>query len=90
VGACVLVVAVVLSVMLKEVPLRTMSGQQARAMAAAGDDAADAAQRPTAATVAGSAASAAPVDVAPMGPQQHHPASRQHDPAASRHGPTDE
>ena len=39
VGACVLVVAVVLSFMLKEVPLRTMSGMQAaRAAAVATDD----------------------------------------------------
>ncbi len=37
VGALVLVVAVVLSVMLKEVPLRTMSGQQARAAADAAE-----------------------------------------------------
>jgi hypothetical protein len=40
VGACVLVVAVVLSIMLKEVPLRTMSGMQAARAAAAGGDAA--------------------------------------------------
>jgi EmrB/QacA subfamily drug resistance transporter len=39
VGACVLVIAVVLSVMLKEVPLRTMSGLQAARAAAAGGDA---------------------------------------------------
>ena len=35
VGACVLAVAVVLSVMLKEVPLRTQSGLQAARAAAA-------------------------------------------------------
>jgi EmrB/QacA subfamily drug resistance transporter len=35
VGACVLVLGLVLSWLLKEVPLRTMSGQQARRMAAA-------------------------------------------------------
>jgi EmrB/QacA subfamily drug resistance transporter len=34
VGSCVVLIAVVLSIMLKEVPLRTMSGQQARAAAA--------------------------------------------------------
>jgi hypothetical protein len=33
VGALVLVIGVVLSIMMKEVPLRTMSGQQARAAA---------------------------------------------------------
>jgi EmrB/QacA subfamily drug resistance transporter len=38
VGACVLVVAVVLSIMLKEVPLRTVSGMQAARAAAAGAD----------------------------------------------------
>ena len=35
VGACVLVIALVVSVLMKEVPLRTMSGQQAAAAAAA-------------------------------------------------------
>jgi MFS family permease len=54
VGAIVLVGAVVLSAMLKEVPLRTMSGQQARAAA---DNAA--------ANAAAAAAAAAPVDVPP-------------------------
>jgi hypothetical protein len=38
VGACVLVLAIVLSVMLKEVPLRTMSGMQAARAAAAATD----------------------------------------------------
>jgi EmrB/QacA subfamily drug resistance transporter len=38
VGACVLVLAVVLSLMLKEVPLRTMSGLQAAREAAAAQD----------------------------------------------------
>jgi hypothetical protein len=44
VGACVLVLAFVLSLLLKEVPLRTVSGLQAarEAAAAAGPDAPDA------------------------------------------------
>ena len=37
VGACVLVIAIVLSAMLKEVPLRTMSGLQAARAADAAD-----------------------------------------------------
>ena len=43
VGALVLIIGVVLSIMMKEVPLRTMSGQQARAAAeqAAGGTPAD-------------------------------------------------
>ena len=59
VGALVLVIGVVLSLLLKEVPLRTVSGQQARA--AAEQNAQAAAMMPAAA-----AASAAPADIAPM------------------------
>jgi EmrB/QacA subfamily drug resistance transporter len=60
VGALVLVIGVVLSLMLKEVPLRTVSGQQARAAAEQ--------QRAQAAamTPAAAAASAAPADVPPL------------------------
>jgi EmrB/QacA subfamily drug resistance transporter len=65
VGAFVLVIGVVLSAMLKEVPLRMVSGQQARAQAGR---AAEAADPPTAGSVAGAAASAAPVDVQPLAP----------------------
>jgi acyl-CoA synthetase (NDP forming) len=71
VGALVVVVAVVLSSTLKEVPLRLMSGQQARAMAAADEARAVPVGPngvPTAGTPAGAAASAAPVDVMPMAP----------------------
>jgi hypothetical protein len=60
VGALVLVIGFVLSLMLKEVPLRTVSGQQARA-AAEQDAQAATAMAPAAAT-----ASAAPTDVAPL------------------------
>jgi hypothetical protein len=70
VGAFVLVAGVVLSLMLKEVPLRTMSGQEARAAAEAERSAAD---TPSAATVPGAAASAAPVDVAPLAPRHDAP-----------------
>jgi hypothetical protein len=64
VGAFVLLIGVVLSVMMKEVPLRTMSGQQARAMAAEATHA----DTPSAGSAGGSTASAAPVDVGPMAP----------------------
>jgi EmrB/QacA subfamily drug resistance transporter len=67
VGAFVLLIGVVLSAVMKEVPLRTMSGQQARAAARS---AAEADQQPTAGSVAGAAASAAPVDVQPLGPSR--------------------
>jgi EmrB/QacA subfamily drug resistance transporter len=60
VGALVLVIGFVLSLMLKEVPLRTVSGQQARA-AAEQDAQAAVAMAPAPAT-----ASAAPTDVAPL------------------------
>jgi EmrB/QacA subfamily drug resistance transporter len=74
VGAIVLLGGVVLSVMLKEVPLRMVSGQQARAMAAAraaqaGEGPVEGAA-PSADTPAGATASAAPVDVAPLGPSR--------------------
>jgi hypothetical protein len=65
VGACVLLLGVVLSLMLREVPLRMMSGQEARAAA---DAAAARGEAPSARTAAGAAASAAPVDVAPLAP----------------------
>jgi len=61
-GAVVLLVGVVISSLMKEVPLRSMSGQQARAAAENGRAAS--AQAP-----AGAAASAAPVDVAPLAPR---------------------
>jgi EmrB/QacA subfamily drug resistance transporter len=63
VGALVLLIGVVLSLMMREIPLRTMSGQQARAMAAQGT------QSDTSAAVSasGATASAAPVDVGPLG-----------------------
>jgi EmrB/QacA subfamily drug resistance transporter len=59
VGAMVLLVGVVLSACMKEIPLRTVSGQQARAAAAQRAQAA--AMTPAAAT-----ASASPSDVAPL------------------------
>jgi MFS family permease len=59
VGAFVLLIGVVLSLMMKEIPLRTVSGQQARAAAAR-------AAEPVANTPANAAASAAPADVAPL------------------------
>jgi hypothetical protein len=59
VGAFVLLFGVVLSLMMKEIPLRTVSGQQARAAAAR-------AAEPVANTPANAAASAAPADVAPL------------------------
>jgi EmrB/QacA subfamily drug resistance transporter len=59
VGAFVLLIGVVVSAIMKEVPLRTVSGQQARA--AAEQDA-----RAAAMTPATAAASAAPADVAPL------------------------
>jgi MFS family permease len=65
VGAIVLVGAVVLSVMLKEVPLRMVSGQQARAAAEA------AAAQPAASDAQiTSVASGAPVDVPPTPPDR--------------------
>jgi EmrB/QacA subfamily drug resistance transporter len=86
VGACVLLVGVVVSALMKEIPLRTMSGQQARAAAAAtpvpqagqGHAAPDA----TAVAAAGrDAASAALADVPPFPPGPEA--------AAPRGGPTD-
>jgi EmrB/QacA subfamily drug resistance transporter len=59
-GALVLVVGVVISAMMKEIPLRTQSGQQARAAAQ------QAANTPPVTTPAVATASASPVDVAPM------------------------
>jgi EmrB/QacA subfamily drug resistance transporter len=59
VGAFVLVIGVVISALMKEVPLRTVSGQQARAAAAR-------AAEPLADTAAGSVASATPADVSPL------------------------
>ncbi|MDT4922248.1 MAG: hypothetical protein QOI15_3150, partial [Pseudonocardiales bacterium] len=59
VGALVLVVGVVLSAMMKEVPLRSVSGQQARA-------AAERANEPETTSAASAAAAAAPADVAPL------------------------
>jgi hypothetical protein len=58
VGALVLVIGVVLSALMKEVPLRMVSGQQARAAARAAEPVAD--------TPAAAAASAAPADVTPL------------------------
>jgi EmrB/QacA subfamily drug resistance transporter len=71
VGALVLVIGIVLAALMKEVPLRLVSGQQARAMAAAraaqaGGPADGGA--PGADTPGGAVASAAPVDVPPLAP----------------------
>jgi EmrB/QacA subfamily drug resistance transporter len=73
VGAAVLVVGVVLSATLKEVPLRMMSGQQARAAEREAARASAPAEQPSAASIAGAAASAAPVDVAPVAQQRDTP-----------------
>ena len=62
VGALVLLIGVVLSAMMKEIPLRTVSGQQARAAAER-----DATAAPVAPATA--AASAAPADVGPLAPR---------------------
>jgi EmrB/QacA subfamily drug resistance transporter len=69
VGALVLVIGVVLSLMLKEVPLRMISGQQARAA----EEARGEGSAPTAGTAPGAAASAAPVDVGPLAPRHDAP-----------------
>jgi EmrB/QacA subfamily drug resistance transporter len=81
VGAIVLVAGVVLSVMLKEVPLRTMSGQQARAAAANAAQLAAAEADPSsdgksAGSIAGAAASAAPADIGPIAAPRDTAASR--------------
>src|SRR5262249_52317940 len=60
VGAMVMLVGVVLSACMKEVPLRSQSGQQARAAAE------QRAQLAAAKTPAAAAASAAPADVVPL------------------------
>jgi hypothetical protein len=65
VGALVLVIAVVLSFMLKEVPLRMVSGQQARAAAESAD--AESANAESANAEGIRLALSAPVDAEPGG-----------------------